>query len=284
MGSHLIPPGASADQALEWSGPSGRLVGRVYLGATPASRALLVFFPPGGFAVADLDASDACLKEFAVACKVTVLAPSYAVAPEHPFPAAVEDAHALLTRVAGKRSLVGGWTGEHLFVGGLEAGGNLAAVAALMCRDRLGPRLSGQVLLMPMLDPSMTVCTAQPGPGTGDVMRSMSDAYRGYLPRMADRVHPYACPLQSSRMAGLPPALLIDAEGDPLAAEARAYADKLQHAGVSVQRVSLPRIDMEDADARCTAAGERPCVAAIAAFIASIVAIEPPTRPARKSS
>jgi acetyl esterase/lipase len=177
---------------------------------------------------------------------------------------------------------VGGWTGEHLFVGGIEAGGNLAAVAALVCRDRLGPRLSGQILLMPMLDPSMTVCAAQPGPGTADALRALGDAYRGYLPRMSDRVHPYACPLQSSRLAGLPPALVIDAEGDPLAAEGRAYADKLLHAGVPVQRVSLPRIALDDADARCSAAGEHPSVAAIAAFIAERIASSP-TRPARKS-
>lgn len=282
MGSRALPTSASADQLLEWAAPSGRLSGRVYLAEKKASRGLLVFFPPGGFAVADLDASDACLKEFAIACQVTVLAPSYAVAPHHPFPAAVEDAHALLTRVASRRSLVGGWTGEHLFVGGLEAGGNVAAVSTLMCRDRLGPRLAGQILMMPMLDPSMTVCTAQVAPGTGDdVMRSISDAYRGYLPRMSDRVHPYACPLQSSRLAGLPPMLLIDAEGDPLAAEGRAYADKLQHAGVPVQRVSLPRLALDDVDARCSAAGQDASLKAIAAFIAAV--LESPNRCSRKS-
>jgi acetyl esterase/lipase len=237
----------------------------------------MVFFPPGGFAVADLDAAEDCMKEFALACQVTVLASGYAVAPEHPFPAAVEDAHALLSQVTARPSRVPGWTGDHLFVAGIEAGGNLAAVSALICRDRQGPRLAGQVLIMPMLDPSMTVCTqaaaqapsALQGLGANEVLQAMSDAYRGYLPRLSDRVHPYACPLQSSRLAGLPPALLIYADGDPLGAEARAYADKLEHAGVAVERAALPASVLADAEARCAAAGEDACVAAIARFIAT---------------
>lgn len=265
------------DSVLEWSAPSGRVLSRVYPGsAGAASRGLMVFFPPGGFAVADLESADDCLKEFALACQVTIVAFSYAVAPEHPFPAAVEDAYALLSHMAAKPSRVRGWTGDHLFVCGIEAGGNLAAVSALICRDRQGPRLAGQVLIMPMLDPSMTVCTqaaqgapALQGLGANDVLQAMSDAYRSYLPRLSDRVHPYACPLESSRLAGLPPALLVYADGDPLGAEARAYADKLAHAGVVVERAVLPASVLADAQARCAAAGTDPCVSAIARFIAA---------------
>ena len=138
------PPSAT-DPVLEWSAPSGRVLSRVYPGSTgAASRGLMVFFPPGGFAMADLASADDCLKEFALACQVTIVASGYAVAPEHPFPAAVEDAYALLSHMAAKPSRVRGWTGDHLFVCGIEAGGNLAAVSALICRDRLGPRLAGQ--------------------------------------------------------------------------------------------------------------------------------------------
>lgn len=271
-------PRLANDPVLEWSAPSGRVVSRVYPGsAGTASRGLMVFFPPGGFAMADLESADDCLKEFALACQVTILASGYAVAPEQPFPAAVEDAYALLSQLAARPSRVRGWTGDHLFVCGIEAGGNLAAVSALICRDRQGPRLAGQVLIMPMLDPSMTVCTqaathtapALQGLGANEVLQAMSDAYRAYLPRLSDRVHPYACPLQSSRLAGLPPALLVHAEGDPLGAEARAYADKLAHAGVVVERAVLPASVLADTQARCTAAGTDPCVSAIARFIAT---------------
>lgn len=278
-----MPPARrpAPDPVLEWSAPSGRVVSRVYPGGGTASRGLMVFFPPGGFAMADLESADDCLKEFALACQVTILASGYAVAPEHPFPAAVEDAYALLSQLAARPSRVRGWTGDHLFVCGIEAGGNLAAVSALICRDRLGPRLAGQLLIMPMLDPSMTVCTqattlatsqAAPvlqGLGANEVLQAMSDAYRAYLPRLSDRVHPYACPLQSSRLAGLPPALLVYADGDPLGAEARAYADKLAHAGVVVERAALPASVLAGAEARCAAAGTDPCVAAIARFIAA---------------
>jgi acetyl esterase/lipase len=260
----------NADDSFEWPAPSGTLVVRSYRGTTAPSPALLVFFPPGGFVEADLDASDECLKSFAIACRATVLAPSYAVAPEQPFPAAAEDAHAVLTLLAQRDRRIPGWTGAHLFVGGIEAGGNLAAVSTLMARDRAGPALAGQVLIMPMLDPSMRVsCLGVQPPGAARAAQEMSSAYRDYLPRPADRVHPYACPLESSRLAGLPPALLVYAENDALSEGTRRYADKLERAGVAVHRVVLPAIDQTDADARCKAAGQGTSVTAIAEFIAA---------------
>lgn len=258
-----------ADQTFEWPGASGKLTLRLYIGTRAKSEALLVFFPPGGFVEADLDASDSCLREFAQDCQVTILAPSYAVAPEHPFPAAIEDSHAVLKMAAARGARLRGWTGRHLLVGGLEAGGNLAAVSALMSRDRLGPRLAGQVLLMPMLDPSMRESRSSPFEPVGAeaAARAMTDAYRGYLPRAADRVHPYACPIESSRLAGLPPALIVHAEGDPLTAGAIAYADKLAAAGVPVQQLSLPASALADAEERCEAAADSACAQAVKAFL-----------------
>jgi len=207
------------------------------------------------------------MSSLAEACQATVLAPAYAVAPDQPFPAAIEDAHAVLALLAQKKQRIAGWTGALLFVGGIEAGGNLAAVSALMARDRSGPPLAGQILIMPMLDPSMRVnsTTSQPA----EVAQSMSLAYRDYLPRASDRVHPYASPLESSRLAGLPPALLVYAEGDALADGTRRYADQLENAGVAVQRVALPASELPDASARCDAAEQHPSISAVAAFIAA---------------
>lgn len=260
----------SADDAFEWEGASGRLLVRMYRGSAKRSSALVVFFPPGGFVTVDLDAADSCMKTFAEMAGATVLAPTYAVAPEHPFPAAPEDAHAVLRQAAARPPRKLGWTGEHLFVGGIEAGGNLAAVATLMCRDRLGPKLAGQILVMPMLDPSLTTCSMRESagkPATDASVQAMSEAYRDYLPRAADRVHPYACPLQSSRLAGLPPTLMIYAEGDALADEARTYADKLQAAGVPVHRLVLPPRLLTDTDERCAAAGDDPAMRAVQDFL-----------------
>lgn len=256
-----------ADDCFEWPGAVGRLLVRVYQGAPAKSSALLVFFPPGGFVEVDLDASDECCRSFAEASGVTLLAPSYAVAPERPFPAAVEDAHAVLLHAARRGSRIRGWTGEHLFVGGMEAGGNLAAVSALVCRDRLGPKLAGQILVMPMLDPDMTGASKDAPPAS---VQTLAGQYRDYLPRLADRVHPYASPLASSRLAGLPPALVIHADGDTLAAGSLAYADKLEHAQVPVHRVGLPASEFDNVDDRCAAAADDPTVLAISAFIERI--------------
>lgn len=257
-----------ADDCYEWPGAHGRLLVRVYQGAPAKSAALLVFFPPGGFVEVDLDASDECCKSFAEASGITLLAPSYAVAPERPFPAAVEDAHAVLLHAAKRGSRIRGWTGEHLFVGGVEAGGNLAAVSALVCRDRLGPKLAGQILVMPMLDPDMAGAAKDAPAAT---VQALAGQYRDYLPRLADRVHPYACPLASSRMAGLPPALVIHADGDPLSAGSLAYADKLEQARVPVHRVGLPATELANVDDRCAAAADDPTVLAISAFIERVI-------------
>lgn len=257
-------PAGAADDVFEWEGASGRLSLRLYAAGPRKSEALMVFLPPGGFVMADLDAADDCLKSFAVECGVTILAPSYAVAPEHPFPAAIEDAHAVLRLTAARGSRMRGWTGRHLIVGGIEAGGNLAAVGALMSRDRLGPKLAGQVLLMPMLDPSMREVPSSPFVAPS---QAMTDAFRDYLPRASDRVHPYACPLESSRMAGLPPALIVHVDGDALAAGAVAYADKLERAGVPVQRLALPPTTLAGTDERCEAAGSDACSDAVRTFL-----------------
>jgi acetyl esterase len=266
-------PAGTADDVFEWQGASGLLSLRLYTAGPRKSEALMVFLPPGGFVMADLDAADCCLKEFAQDCGVTILAPSYAVAPEHPFPAAIEDAHTVLRLAAARGGRLRGWTGRHLIVGGIEAGGNLAAVGALMSRDRIGPKLAGQVLLMPMLDPSMRQVACTP---FVPLPAAMADAFRDYLPRAADRVHPYACPLESSRLAGLPPALIVYADGDPLAAGAIAYADKLQQAGVPVHRTALPASVLDGVAERCEAAGSDLCADAVKTFLAPFTAAPRP--------
>jgi len=165
----------------------------------------VVFFHGGGFVGGDLDEGDQFLRRLAGrAAGHLVLASCYTLATERPFPAAVEDAHAVLGWA--KKNKAGlGWNGKRLVVAGIEAGANLAAVCALMSRDRGGPALAGQILVMPMLDPGMTTCSMRDVPLDGDDgMASVADtcaaSYRGYLPNGADRAHPYASPLQSSRL------------------------------------------------------------------------------------
>jgi acetyl esterase len=256
------------DEILTWPGHSGPVEVRVFRGSPPGQRdALLVFFHPGGFVVEDCAAADPCLHVLAKACGLDVIAPSYALAPAHPFPAAVEDAHAVLT-LARRSSL--GWRGRHLFVGGVEAGGNLAAVSAMVCRDRQGPKLSGQVLVMPMLDTQLMGESMRCSAGQTDqheLVAAMARSYRSYLPHPADRQHPYASPLQARRLGQLPPAQIFYTEGDPLADDSRAYADKLREAGNEVELVGLPPADVGDDEARCSITADDPCVTAMKRFL-----------------
>lgn len=266
--------------SLSIAGPAGPLAARLYRarnrGASVNADTLLVFFHAGGFVSGSLDASDPCMRELALRIDVALLAPTYAQAPDQPFPAAAEDAYAAITDCAAHPRRYG-WSGKHLVVGGVEAGGNLAAVAAMMARDRGGPPLAGQMLILPMLDPGLSSGSMRCAntKASGERIASIcAEGYREYLPRAADRFHPYACPLASTRQKGLPPTLIVSIDGDPLADEANAYANKLAAASVVVDRLVL-RTPSDasaslDANARCHASSDGRAFEAMAAFIASI--------------
>jgi acetyl esterase/lipase len=120
-----------------------------------------------------------------------------------------------------------------LFVAGEEAGGNLAAGLALMCRDRLRPKLAGQVLLSPMLDPRLGTCSVRAAEA-GTAGCKWAAGWHEYLRTQDTACHPYAAPSAAMRLAGLAPALLLTGPNDPMADEAAAYAARLQSSGVAV--------------------------------------------------
>jgi acetyl esterase len=201
---------------LEAAGAEGPLAARLYKAARDGKREILiVFFHGGGFVDGDLECADEFLRHLADASGYpVVLSSTYTLATEQPFPAAVEDAHAVLMWAKKNKTKLG-WTGKHMLVAGIEAGANLAAVCALMARDRGAPKLAGQVLLMPMLDPGLSTCSMREMPTCVNQAKAVNEcaaAYRGYLPNAADRSHPYASPLQSSRLKNLAPALILSAE------------------------------------------------------------------------
>jgi acetyl esterase/lipase len=239
---------------LEVGGAGGPLSARLYAAGPAAKRDMLVvFFHGGGFTGGDLEEADDFLRGLAESDhQPLVLASRYTLATVKPFPAAVEDAHAVL-QWSKKNKTKLGWTGKLLVVSGIEAGANLAAVCGLMSRDRGGPALAGQLLIMPMLDPGlstgsmrqMTLC-----PDREKVTAVCAQAYRGYLPNAADRAHPYASPLQSSRLKNLPPALILSAEDDPLRDEAEQYGAKLINAGVRTTVRRLPPAQLTDPNGR----------------------------------
>jgi acetyl esterase len=249
---------------LDVTGFDGPLAARLYRAAVDGKRdILIVFFHGGGFDDGDLDESDSFLRRLADASGYpVVLSSTYTLAPVKPFPAAAEDAHAVVNWAKKNKTKLG-WTGKRLIVAGIEAGGNLAAVAAMMSRDRGGPALAGQILIMPMLDPGLSTCSMREMPTCPDKARVFDEcaaAYRGYLPHAADRSHPYASPLQSSRLKNLPPALILSADDDPLRDEAEAYGAKLINAGVrtTVRRMAPARIEEPNARNECACTG-MPC-------------------------
>lgn len=256
-------------RTLEVAGAEGPLTARLYAGtaASPGQgkpEVLVVFFHAGGFVGGGLDDADPFLRHLAgCSPQQLVLASCYTLATTRPFPAAVEDAHAVLVWAKKNKSKLG-WSGKRLVVAGIEAGANLAAVSALMSRDRGGPELAGQILVMPMLDPGLSTCSMREishDAGVAGVASTCAASYRGYLPNASDRIHPYASPLQSSRLKNLPPALILSAEDDPLRDEAEQYGAKLAACGVTTTVKRMAAAPLNDAQARnecaCEAAALR---------------------------
>ena len=255
-------------------GANGRLAARLY---TPMQRrqsghGLIVFFPCGGFVTCELEPGDPFMTTLAQRTGWDVLISSYTLPQVQPFPAAVEDAHAVLAWTVHNRSALD-WDGKRLITAGVEAGGNLAAVSALMARDRGGPELAAQILVMPMLDPGLTSCSMRSVDDAQGAARAASECaagYRDYLPRAIDRTHPYASPLQSSRMRGLPPALILSAGDDPLRDEAEQYGAKLASAGIHAVVKRLPPLPLEEPKARHQCASKEHALQELEAFVASI--------------
>jgi acetyl esterase len=221
-------------------GPAGDIPVRVYTPAGSGPFPVLVFFHGGGWVICNLDTHDGICRKLTNAAGCVVVSVDYRLAPEHRFPAPVEDAYAATRWVAANAAALGG-DPARVAIGGDSAGGNLTAVAALMARDRGGPALVFQLLVYPVTDaPDGTASYRDNADGyflTADTMRWYWGHYVG-----ADtgNRHPYACPLRASDLRGLPPALVITAEYDPLRDEGEAYAARLREAGVPV---TLSRYD-----------------------------------------
>ena len=259
---------------LEVQGAAGTLSARLYSANDGGAKldSLIVFFHGGGFVEGDLEGAHEFLEHLAKCNPMRlVLATSYTLATVSPFPAAVEDAHAVLMWARKNKGKLG-WSGKQMVVAGIEAGANLAAVSALMSRDRGGPELAGQILIMPMLDPGLSTGSMRAVPDS--VLVEVADAcaasYRGYLPNVADRTHPYASPLQSSRLKSLPPALILSAEDDPLRDEAEQYGAKLIGCGVQTTVTRMQPAPLQEPGARNECACRQHALSAIGVYLSAL--------------
>lgn len=221
----------AAVQDTEVAGAQGPLRARRYVPAEGAAG-LLVYFHGGGFVRGDLETHDPLCRRLARAAECELLAIDYRLAPEHPFPAAVDDALAVVESVAADRS-------APVAVGGDSSGANLAAVAALHARDAGGPALAAQVLLYPVTDATMSSPSLDElASGRMLTRAALAWMYDRYLPEGVDRADSRASPLLAEDHSGVAPAVIVTAGNDPLRDDGARYAERLIDSGVDVKHLS----------------------------------------------
>ena len=238
------PPELESVRPLAIPAPHGSIPARVYTPKTLRQDGglapCLVFFHGGGWVIGDLDSHDVVCRKLADEGQSIVISVDYRLAPEHKFPAAVDDAIASTQWIADNARQLG-VDASRLTVGGDSAGGNLAAVVAIAARDGNGPAISGQVLIYPAIDFAMTHPShSEPETSillTHSVIRWFCDHY---LNGAAD-IHDWrASPARAKTLIGLPPAYVLTAGADPLRDEGDEYADRLKKAGVPVTYRHFP--------------------------------------------
>jgi acetyl esterase len=216
----------------DMQGPGGSLGLRIYTPLGEGPFPLMVFFHGSGFVVCSLDTHDAMCRNLCSGTGCVVVSVDYRLAPEAKFPAATDDCLAATRWAVDNAAALGADPGQ-VFVAGDSAGGNLAAVTALRLRDEGGPRLLGQVLLYPVTDyydpgtPSMM----ENAEGYGLTRAGMIWFWDHYLADPSHGANPHASPLRAD-LLGLPPALVVTAQYDPLRDEGELYAERLRQAGV----------------------------------------------------
>lgn len=214
---------------------------RIYTPNGGKKLPLLIFFHGGGFVLGSIDGYDLTCRKLALESGHKVISVGYRLAPENPFPAAPEDCFTITK-----------WAAEHtdelevdasrISISGTSAGGNLAATVAIMSRDSNGPKLSKQVLIYPVMDyhehgreshyPSYKVY----GQGYNLTSKAMGGFWSLYLGENLEYCNqPYACPIKVEDGEGLPPALIITAEFDPVRDEGEKYGELLQSSNIPVQ-------------------------------------------------
>lgn len=206
---------------------------RVYEPADPGPGATIVWAHGGGFVLGDIDTEDATARVLANATGSVVLSVDYRLAPEHPFPAPLEDVRSVTQWAAENADRVGG-DPDRIVVGGSSAGANLATATALVARDQDGPAIDYQILAYPAVNARRHFDSLDEYDGyflTAEDGAWFNDQYLGNDLHAAN---PYAFPIEADDLSGLPDATVVTAGFDPLQGEGRAYASRLDDDGVDV--------------------------------------------------
>ncbi|BBY04209.1 flavin-containing monooxygenase [Mycobacterium seoulense] len=236
--SEALPPGPDVGEIVDGvlPGAAGDLAYRLYRPPTPGPHPIVVYFHGGGYVLGDAISDDPLCRDLCVRSGAALISVDYRHAPEHRFPAAVDDGMAAVRWVADNARALGGIPGE-LAVCGWSAGGGIAAVVCQLARDLGGPNIVGQVLLAPCTSgDTVRASFAENADGYGLTTPLMQWFYDHYID-VADRSDPRFAPLLAADLSGLPPAIVVTAEFDPVRDDGEAYAAALKAAGVPTKYV-----------------------------------------------
>jgi acetyl esterase len=216
-------------------GPGGDIPIRVYAPQEKGAMPMIVYYHGGGWVIGSIKDHDGICRRLAQKTGFIVLSVDYRLAPENKYPAAIEDAYAALV-YASKNAIQLNGDASKIAVAGDSAGGNLAAVVSLMARDKNGPKIAYQILLYPVTNIESTDTQSYNNFASGYFLTKwqIQQFITYYIKNEADKKNPYASPLLVPNLHGLPPAIVLTAQFDPLRDEGEAYANKLMAANVPV--------------------------------------------------
>ncbi|NRB38822.1 MAG: alpha/beta hydrolase [Pseudomonadales bacterium] len=210
-------------------------------GSEQALAPVIIYYHGGGWSSSNIDVNAKMAKQIATTTGAVVVTPQYRLAPEHVYPAALDDAYTALNWVKDNAEHYA-WDKNRIIVAGDSAGGNLAAAVALYSRDHQGPFIAAQLLVYPDLQPlvhdydaELQALGLQPD---AEFLSAVGKAYAG----SADAQDIYLSPLAANNLQGLPPALVITAGFDLLTKQGEQYAKKLQEQGVIVKTINFPKV------------------------------------------
>jgi len=238
-GAEQRPPGPEIGEVVDgtFPGPAGDLAYRLYRPPTSGPHRVVVYFHGGGWVLGSADSDDPLCRDICLQSDAIIVSCDYRHAPEARFPAPVDDAVAALQWVADNQGDLGG-NGSPVIVAGWSAGANLAAVVAQSARDSAGPPIAGQVLITPVTDCDWGRASFTENADGYVLTRGLMTWFWDHYCDETDRTDPRASPIRGE-LAGLPPALVVTAQFDPLRDEGTAYADAMREAGVIVEHLPL---------------------------------------------
>ncbi len=225
------PPGPDVGEIVDarLPGAAGDLDYRLYRPATAGPHPIIAYFHGGGWVLGSHESDDPFCRDLCDRTSAVVISVDYRHAPEHPFPAAADDAFAAVRWIADHATALGGVAGQ-IVVAGWSAGANIATVAARRARDAGAPVIAGQLLVAPVTDGSRTYPSMDENADGYVLTKSLMNWFWAHY--AADRSSPIASPMLADSLADLPPAAVFTSEFDPLRDEGAAYADALAAAGV----------------------------------------------------